>query len=78
MIESVLSYGPEVWSLKAAAKRRINAAEMHYLRRRAGISRLRRISNQKVSMDVREETTVACIENCRLQWFGHVKTMEYE
>ncbi|XP_030768204.1 uncharacterized protein LOC115891784 [Sitophilus oryzae] len=39
LVESVVTYGCEVWTLKAEQKRALNALEMDYLRRSAGVSR---------------------------------------
>ena len=48
MVESVLCYGSEVWTLNADLKRRVNAVEIDYLRRSARISRMDKKSNEEV------------------------------
>lgn len=75
MVESVLCYGSEVWTLNADLRRRLNAVEMDYLRRSARISRtneeVRRVMNAG-------ETVVERIGKRGLKWFGHVLLMPKE
>lgn len=47
MVESVLFYRCEVWTLNADTRRRMKAVEIDYLRRGAGISRLSRLQTKK-------------------------------
>lgn len=76
MVESVLTYGSEVWTVGAELRRRLIAVEMDYLRRSARISRLERRTNVEVRdiMDARE-TVIDRIERRGLKWFGHILRM---
>ncbi|XP_071644241.1 uncharacterized protein [Temnothorax longispinosus] len=76
MVEAVLCYGCEVWSLNADTRRRINAVEMDYLRRGAGVSRLSRVKNEEVRNRMEaEKTIIERIEKRQLCWFGHLMRM---
>lgn len=77
MVESVLSYGSEVWTLSAEMKRKINTVEMDYLRRSEGISRLQRINNEDIRQRANaHETILERIERRGLKWFGHMMRMD--
>lgn len=79
LVESVLTYGSEVWTMSAAVKRKLNAIEMDYLRRGARRSRRERVRNEEIRsiMDA-HETVVERVEKRRLRWFGHVLRMNPE
>ena len=76
-MESVLSYGSEIWITNEYYRKRILAVEMDYLRRSARVSRLDHIKNQEIRnrMDA-EETVLERIERKGLQWFGHLMRMD--
>lgn len=70
MVESVLSYGCEVWSMNADIKRKLTAVEMDYLRRSAGVSRIE-IRNRMEA----NETIIERVQKRSLKWFGHLLRM---
>lgn len=77
MVESVLCYGSEVWTLKAENLRKLNTVEMDYLRRSAGISKMEHIPNQEIRNIMHaEETVVDRIQIRGLKWFGHLLRMD--
>ena len=79
MVETVLTYGCEVWALKEEDKKRIRAVEMDYLRRSAGRSRLERIRNEQIRLKMSaQETVIERIEKKSLRWFGHLLRMNDE
>jgi hypothetical protein len=45
LVESVLLYGGEIWTLNEYYRKRLQAVEMDYLRKSARVSRLEHISN---------------------------------
>ena len=79
LVESVVTYGCEVWTLKAVQKRALNALEMDYLRRSAGVSKLDRVRNVEIraKMDA-TQTIVDRVEQRGLKWFGHLLRMEHQ
>jgi hypothetical protein len=79
MVVPILLYGSECWSLKKTDERKIQTAEMSWLRRMIGISRLQRIRNEVIRKHLGQETSlVHRIQERRLKWFGHVSRMSQE
>ena len=77
MIEFVLMYGCEIWSMKEEDKRRITAVEMDYLNRSTRTSRLERVRNEEIrNIMSATETVINRIERRSLVWFGHILRME--
>src|SRR6218665_35891 len=74
LVLPVLVYGSECWTLSKEDERRLLAAEMTWLRRLRGRSRIERIRNEKT----REELGAVIEKNkrSRLTWCGHVERME--
>ena len=79
MVVPILLYGSECWSLKKTDERKIQTAEMSWLRRMIGISRLQRIRNEVIRKHLGQETSlVHRIQERRLKWFGHVSRMSQD
>ena len=79
MVVPILLYGSECWSLRKTDERKIQTAEMSWLRRMIGISRLQRIRNEVIRKRLGQEITlVHRIQERRLKWFGHVSRMSQE
>ncbi|XP_030747709.1 uncharacterized protein LOC115876161 [Sitophilus oryzae] len=79
LVESVVTYGCEVWTLKAEQKLALNALEMDYLRRSARVSKLDRVRNVEIraKMDA-TQTIVDRVEQRGLKLFGHLLRMEHQ
>lgn len=76
-VESVLSYGCEVWTLSTEIIRQLNAVEMDYLRRSAGVSRRERITSEEIRRRMHaEDTIINRVERRGLKWFGHLLRMD--
>ncbi|TWW81619.1 hypothetical protein D4764_01G0014340 [Takifugu flavidus] len=71
----VLTYGHQRWVMTERTRSQIQAAEMSFLRRVAGLSLRDRVR----SLDIREELGVELlllhIERSQLGWLGHLATM---
>ena len=77
MVIPVLLYGTESWTLTRQEEQKILVAEMSWLRKILGISRLQHIRNDEIRRRTgMEVTTVDRIKTRRLRWFGHVSRME--
>lgn len=77
LVESVLCYGSEIWTINAEHRRKINTVEMDYLRRSAGISKRDHITNEEIRNKMKaQETVLDRIELGSLKWFGHLMRME--
>lgn len=79
ILESICTYGSEVWELTGRNKARLKALEMDYWRRSCGVSRLEHITNEEIRrrMEV-DGTIIDTIENKRLLWYGHMQRMTNE
>jgi hypothetical protein len=79
LVESVLLYGSEIWTLNKYYRKGLQAVEMDYLRRSERASRLQHISNQEIRTRMNaEESIIDRIKNKGLSWFGHVLRMGEE
>ncbi|KAJ9588953.1 hypothetical protein L9F63_017748 [Diploptera punctata] len=77
VVENIMTYGAQRWTLVEGQKTKILAVEMDGIRRSARVSRLERRRNEEVRQMVdMEETVVERIERRALQWYGHVRRME--
>ncbi|XP_030747136.1 uncharacterized protein LOC115875769 [Sitophilus oryzae] len=65
LVESVLCYGCEVWTVNSDLRRRLLATEMDYLRRSARVSRRECVRNEVIRRRERRS----------LKWFGHLMRM---
>ncbi|CAH0386587.1 unnamed protein product [Bemisia tabaci] len=76
IVNSIITYGGEVWRKEERTEGMLRAIEMDFWRRSAGISRRERIRNVKVReiMDV-ENDIVHDIRPKQLVWYGHVRRM---
>jgi hypothetical protein len=79
MLNSVLIYGAEIWSLREDDRRRINASEMDALKRSTRISKLDRKTNEYIrrKMDA-QDIILDDITRKQLIWYGHVERMDSE
>jgi hypothetical protein len=76
IIQSILTYGAEVWQIPTREMNKIISIEMDVLRRAARKSRMERIKNEHIKgiMGVKGKLNIIeVIEMKRLQWYGHVK-----
>lgn len=77
MVETVLCYGSEIWTMREEDKRKVEAVEMDYLRRSSRVSRRDRITNEDIrNRMAATETLTQRIEKRSLRWFGHLLRME--
>ena len=75
-VRPALLYGAEAWAVKEAHIRRLETAEMKYLRATRGVSLFDHMRND----DIRQEVGVIGIrekvQESRLRWYGHVQRMD--
>lgn len=77
LVETVLCYGSEIWTMREDDKRKVRAVEMDYLRRSSRVSRRERITNDEIRNRMAAiETVTQRIEKRSLKWFGHLLRME--
>jgi hypothetical protein len=74
LVQSILLYGAETWSLNTQQANKLLATEMDIWRRPARKSRKEKVRNVTIRevMEVRKNI-LEVTEEKRLRWFGHVK-----
>uniref|UniRef100_A0A669BJZ3 Reverse transcriptase domain-containing protein n=1 Tax=Oreochromis niloticus TaxID=8128 RepID=A0A669BJZ3_ORENI len=70
-----LTYGHELWVVTERTRSRIQAAEMSFLRRVAGLSLRDRVRSLAIREGLRVEPLLLHIERSQLRWFGHLTRM---
>ncbi|XP_057670224.1 uncharacterized protein LOC130902259 [Diorhabda carinulata] len=76
IIKSITTYSSEIWPLKEKTVKMLEATEMDYWRRAAGISRLEKISNDRIREIMKVQHTITeDIRMNQLRWYGHVQRM---
>lgn len=79
IIESISTYGSELWVLNETNKQKLRAMEMDCWRRCCGHTRMDRIRNQQIRDEMEVDIDIVeTIEVKRLIWYGHVQRMGYE
>ena len=79
IVESILIYRAETWTLNGRQKNKLLATEMDFWRRSAKKSRREKVKNSVIRelMNV-NKNVIEVIEERSLRWFGHIKRMEAE
>ena len=77
LVQSVLLYNSETWTLREAQKRRLRVFEMVCLRKIEGVTRRDRIRNEVIydRLNIRQDI-IYKIQSRRLRYFGHISRME--
>jgi len=77
VIESILSYGWEIWTLDYKLKKKLLGTEVEFWRKAAGTSRLLRARNEVIRDNVLVTLTVLKrLENSVLKWYVCIAHME--
>ena len=74
----ILTYGHELWVMTERVRSRIQAAEMGFLRRVKGVTRLHKKRNTEIRNSLNIEPLLLRIERSQLRWYGHVMRMPQE
>ena len=75
LFKSILTYGHESWILTERTRSRIQAAEMRFLRRIVGVSRMDHIRNTNIRETIGIEPLLLSTERSQLRWLGHLLRM---
>lgn len=76
VIEPVLLYGGESWSVGGRDIRSVGTVEMKCYRRIMGKTRRDRIRNDRIRESLKQESVEQKLEKRQLKWFGHVVRMD--
>lgn len=78
LVESIMTYGAEVWELSEQLKRRLLAAEMGFWRRCCRLTLLDKVRNEVIRERMNIQTTIVDTTEAKsLRWYGHVNRMDY-
>ena len=79
LVQSVLLYNAETWTLREEQKRRLRVFEMTCLRKIEGVTRKDRIRNTVIydRLNIKQDI-VDKVRNRRMRYFGHVSRMGNE
>ena len=78
LFKATLTYGQQSWILTERTRSRVQAAEMRFLRRIVGVTRMDRIRNTDIRLELGVEPLLLSVEKTQLRWFGHVLRMDAE
>ena len=70
-----LTYGHELWVMTERTRSRVQAAEMSFLRRVAGLSLRDRVRSSVIREELKVEPLLLRIERSQLRWLGHLVRM---
>ena len=77
LVIPVFLYGSGCWCLRQEDERRILVAEMSWIRRILGVSRMERKRNVEIRQQLGlKETVIDRVRKRRFTWFGHVTRMD--
>ena len=77
MVFPVVMYGCEIWILKKAEHRRIDAFELWCWRRLLRVPWTARKSNQSILKEISPEYSLEGLMKLKLQYFGHLMQSAY-
>ena len=75
LFKSTLTYGHETWILTERIRSRVQAAEMRFLRKIVGVTRLDQIRNTRIREELNLQPLLLEIEKSQLKYFGHARRM---
>lgn len=77
IVESIVTYGAEVWATTEQLKKKLRATEMGYWRRCCQLTIQDKIRNEDVLARLNIGTTILdTVEAKCLRWYGHVRRMD--
>ena len=74
----ILTYGHECWTMTERVRSRVQAAEMGFLRRICGLTRLDKVKSTVIRESLNIESLLLRLERSQLRWYGHVTRMSQE
>ena len=70
-----LTYGHELWVVTERTSSRIQASEINFLRRAAGLSLRDKVRSSDIRRELGVEPLLLRVERSQLRWFGHLTRM---
>ena len=78
LFRPILTYGHESWIMTERTRSRVQAAEMRFLRRIFGVTRMDQVRNTLIREAINVEPLLLWVEKSQLRWRGHVERMSSE
>jgi hypothetical protein len=75
LVQPVLCYGREVWTIRKGDSNRLMACEMKFMKRMAGYTNWDHKRNQDILTELRIEPMIDYIKHCQESWRSHVNRM---
>ena len=72
VVRPALMYGAETWALKKAQKKKLEVAEMRMLRWMCGVTKLDKITNERIRGTTKVGKITKKVQERRLKRYGHV------
>ena len=77
IVDSIMLYGSELWTLGQVAWKKVEALEMDCLRSVCGLRRVDKVPNREILDRCKKEVRVGeKMSRAILRWYGHVERME--
>jgi len=77
LVQSIILYNSETWTMKEEQKRKLRVFEMIALRKICGVTRKYRTRNVDILKELSTERDIISVIQCRrLTYFGHVTRMD--
>ena len=67
-----MMYSAETWSVKKVQEKKLDVAEMSMLRWMSGVTKLVRITNERIRGTTKVGEISKKVQESRLKWYGHV------
>ncbi|XP_061753818.1 retrovirus-related Pol polyprotein from type-2 retrotransposable element R2DM isoform X2 [Nerophis ophidion] len=74
----ILTFGHELWVMTERTRSRVQAAEMSFLRRVAGLSLRDRVRSSAIREELKVKPLLLHIERTQMRWLGHLVRMPPE
>ena len=78
IVRAAMVYGAETRTAKKAHEKKMEVAEMKMLRRTCGVTRLDKISNEKIRRTTKVGEISMKVQKRRMRWYGHVMRRDEE
>jgi hypothetical protein len=69
-------YGSEAWTIRKADEKRLQAAEMKFMRKTAVFTLLDHKGNEQILKNLKVEPVSKFIQNYCANWMGHIERMD--
>ena len=76
VVRPAMLYGSETWAVKRAQEKKMDAVEMRMLRWMCGVTKMDRLTNDRIRGTTKVGELSKKVQERRLKWFGHVTRRE--